>query len=192
MIDSPIGAGHSSFDLIDPESFFEILDLPPETVFLDVGCGEGQYALAAAIRLSPKGRVHAVDAWAEGVETLEETAEAMGLANVRARVADAGKRLPLENQRVDVCLLATVFHDLVQAGRDGRVLKEIRRVLKPLGRLAVVEFTPREGPPGPPQAVRLDPAELSRRLAGLGFRPQGVQELTEHLYLAQFTPEPGP
>lgn len=192
MSDPPIGAGKSSFDLIDPERLFEILALEPDYVLLDVGCGAGHYALAAAVRLAPRGRVHAVDAWAEGIEALEETAEAMGLTNVRARVADAGKRLPLENQRVDVCLLAAVFHELVQAGRDRGTLREIRRVLKPHGRLAVVEFKSLEGPPGPPLAVRLAPEALAARLGTQGFRCQGFQDLTEALYLELFTLESAP
>lgn len=190
MSDPPIGAGKSSFDLVDPERLFEILALAPDSVLLDVGCGAGHYALAAAVRLSPGGRVHAVDAWAEAIETLEETAEAMGLANVRARVADAGKRLPLENQRVDVCLLAAVFHELVQAGRDRGTLREIRRVLKPQGRLAVVEFKARQASPGAPPGVCLAPEDLAGRVGAHGFRCQGFQDLTEALYLALFTLEP--
>ena len=46
-----IAAGKSSYHLIDPDRFFAALDLADDTVLLDVGCGAGSYALAAAERL---------------------------------------------------------------------------------------------------------------------------------------------
>ena len=60
------------------------------------------------------------------------------------------------------------------------------RVLKPEGRLAVVEFKKIPGPPGPAEKVRLSPQELEKVLTPLGFRQQDTVELGTATYLSVF------
>ena len=67
MTEKPIAAGKSSFDLVDPEKVFAELRLQPDTVFLDVACGVGNYALAAAEFIGEEGAILAVDLWEEGI-----------------------------------------------------------------------------------------------------------------------------
>ncbi len=48
MKHKPLGAGTSSFDLIDQKKLFGELELRADEVFLDLACGNGSYAIAAA------------------------------------------------------------------------------------------------------------------------------------------------
>ena len=75
----PPGAGKSSFDLVDPQAVFQALGLTGSTVFLDLGCGPGEYLLAAARIIGPKGKLYGVDAWEEGVHRLRRKILGKGL-----------------------------------------------------------------------------------------------------------------
>ncbi|MCK9376284.1 MAG: methyltransferase domain-containing protein [Syntrophobacterales bacterium] len=181
----PPGAGKSSFDLIDAAKLWAELDLPQGITFLDVGCGQGNYSLAAAAIIGPNGLVYAVDLWEEGIAALKERAAREGRVNLKALVAGAGQ-LPLEDRSVDAGFLATVLHDLVEDGTAGGALQELARVLKPGGRLAIVEFEKIDGPPGPPIQIRLNPEEVEALVGPYGFRREKTAQVGPYNYLITF------
>jgi ubiquinone/menaquinone biosynthesis C-methylase UbiE len=82
--------------------------------------------------------------------------------------------------------MATVLHDLMQTGEAEGAVAEIRRVLKPGGMLAVIEFKKIEGPPGPPMKVRLTADRTEQILNPLGFNLARVVEVGPHNYLSRF------
>jgi ubiquinone/menaquinone biosynthesis C-methylase UbiE len=182
----PPGAGRSSFDLIDPAGFLAALDLKPGLAVLDLGCGQGNYALALAEAVGPAGVVYAADLWEEGLARLQEQAAARGLSQIRPILADASRPLPLAATSVDLCLMATVLHDLVEAGTAVGALTEAARLVRRGGTLAVVEFKKMPGPPGPPLHIRLAPAETAALVGAYGFQEQRLAEVGPHTYLMLF------
>ena len=153
----PPGAGHGTFEMIDRARFLEVLRPGKSTVLLDLGCGKGDYTIALAEVIGPAGLIYAMDAWEEGLARVGERAASLGLENVRTIFADANKGIPLPDDSVDICLMATVLHDLLRDGTGDVALRETARVLRPDGRLAVVEFKKTEdgmGPPGSHTAFR--------------------------------------
>ena len=186
MSDKPIAAGKSSFNLIDQEKFFSEIDLSDAEVILDAACGAGVYSLALALRPSESRTIYAVDLWKEGIEGLSREIEARGIRNVHPAVADIGRNIPMDNASVDLCLLATVFHDFVEDHTDQGALREIKRVLKMDGLLFVVEFKKIEGPPGPPLSIRLSPLELEQALTRHRFLLLKTIDLGEFTYLSIF------
>ncbi len=182
----PAAAGKSSFDLIDQETFFSALNLNGPLTVLDVGCGVGNYVMALAERIGPEGQIIGLDAWPEGIETLHRRAADRGMSQVQPLLMDMQQGIPLEAASVDLCLLATVYHDLVQDGLSGEAVSDIRRVLKPGGRLAVVEFKRMDGPPGPPRRIRIGPNELRGRLAPEGFEEIRTGSLGPFVYISVF------
>jgi len=182
----PHGAGKSSFDLIDPDTLFASLHLKPGDAVLDLGCGEGRYSLPLARRLGPAGQVFAVDLWPEGLAILKDKAREGGLGNLRTLLADVSQPLPLPDGSVDLALLATVLHDLTEAGQAEGALTELARLVKPGGRLAVLEFKKIQGPPGPPLAIRLSPGEVAALLLPYGFTPGKITDLGPHIYMVMF------
>jgi ubiquinone/menaquinone biosynthesis C-methylase UbiE len=179
------GAGKSSYDLIDPGTLWAELNLPQGITFLDLGCGRGNYSLAVANLIGPAGVVYAVDLWDEGIASLKELAAREGRVNLQPLVAPAG-RVPLESRSVDVGFMATVLHDLVEAGTEASALAELARVLKPGGLLAIVEFDKVDGPPGPPWHIRLNPEEVEALVAPYGFARQRTVKLGPYNYLITF------
>jgi len=182
----PPGAGKSSYDLIDRPLFWNSLSLEPEMTVLDLGCGEGLYAREIADRMQAGGRLIAIDAWEAGVARINQWAQDPS-CTVETHVADAGSKLPVADQNVDLCLMATVLHDLVHDGSAQVALKEVSRVLKPSGILAIIEFKKQDGPPGPPRAVRLRLEEVSMLLMPTGLLRFGpVVDLGPDLWFSQF------
>ena len=179
----PPGAGHGTFEFIDRRCFFEELRIEESAVLLDVGSGKGDYTIALAEVIGSAGCIYALDAWEEGLAQLTERALRLGLKNVRTIAADVNKAIPLPDGSVDICLMATVLHDLLREGTGEVALSETARVLKPGGRLAIVEFKKIEDGPGPPLRMRLSEKELEGVLAPFDFKTERVSDVGPYHYL---------
>jgi ubiquinone/menaquinone biosynthesis C-methylase UbiE len=186
MRDKPIAAGKSSFDLIDKERFFGALGLKRDYVLLDAACGVGKYSVAISDVLENQGLIFAVDLWEDGIRSLKQIIAEKDIKNIRPFLADISKRIPVEDQSVDIILIATVLHDLIEDNTEKGTLGEIRRVLKPGGSLVIVEFKKMEGPPGPPIAIRLSPAETEKIVSAYGFNQEKVIDVGPFNYMSVF------
>jgi ubiquinone/menaquinone biosynthesis C-methylase UbiE len=110
----------------------------------------------------------------------------MALTQIHAEVGDVSRSLPVEDDSVDVVLMATVLHDLVADGTAVGTLREIVRVLKPQGRLVIIEFDKVESEPGPPVAIRLSPGEVEEIVAPYGFCEEHIKAVGPTTYLISF------
>jgi ubiquinone/menaquinone biosynthesis C-methylase UbiE len=183
----PTGAGKSSFGLIDTAKFFQQLDLKKGITFLDLACGWGAYSLAASDIIGKDGQVFAVDLFEEGISSLRTEADAKGIQNLATFVSNVAQKIPVDNDCVNVCLMATVLHDFVGDRVERQVMKEIVRVMKPNGILAIVEYHKKEGPPGPPKRVRLSPEEVVKILSVYGYKQNRYTEIGPDNYLQIYT-----
>ncbi len=143
---------------------------------VDVGCGTGTLAIAAARRVGPRGSVVGID------PSPEMVARATGKAR-RARVAvsfraGAAQALPVADGTADVVLCTLVLHQL-----PGDALHvafaEFRRVLKPGGRLLVVDIGGAQPNPDTLHAKR------ARRHGGHLFDLDAVAPRLGHVGFAQ-------
>jgi ubiquinone/menaquinone biosynthesis C-methylase UbiE len=182
------GTGKSSFDLIDVRGLFERLNLEEGSTFVDLGCGRGEYAIEAALRIGEEGTVYTIDLWEAGLDALSTQAEARDFPQLKAIVADICTTLPLHDQSADVCFAATVLHDLVREGCADRTLEEARRILRPQGILAIVEFKKFDGHPGPPIDVKLSRDQVEQIVAAHGFTRKEFTEVGPYNYIMTFRP----
>lgn len=180
------GPGRSSFGLIDPAKLFAELQLKKGDTFLDLACGSGEYSIAASETIGAEGLIYAIDLREEGIASLQQQASAKGIRNIQACVGDITNRIPVENGSADVCLMATVLHELVQAKAADGVFREISRVLNTKGSLAILEFKKIDGPPGPPINIRLAPEDVESIASPYGFIRKRVNEVGPHNYLITF------
>jgi ubiquinone/menaquinone biosynthesis C-methylase UbiE len=123
-----------------------LMEWKPGTVVADIGAGDGRYTFAAAQRLGPSGRVLATEIDPQKLAELRAEVKKRNLRNVvveESKQADTN----LPPACCDAIFLRRVYHHLTKPADFDAALV---RSLKFGGRLAVIDFPPRQG---------LDPVE---------------------------------
>lgn len=110
---------------------------------LDVGCGTGTLAIAAKQRVGATGLVHGVDAAAEMIARARDKA-AHSTLPITFEIA-AAQSLPFADASFDIVLCTLALHHLPETARAA-ALVEMRRVLRPGGRVLIVEIGHGHGP----------------------------------------------
>lgn len=163
----------------EAERVVDLLGVRPGMRVADVGAGSGYYVARLSPRVGPEGRVYAQDVVADYLRKLSARVRREGLGNVTLVLGDPhDPRLPPDS--VDLALLVHMYHEVEQ---PYGLLHNLRRALRPGGRVAVVDLdrpTARHGTP---------PALLRCEMAAVGYTPVAFHDLgPESGYLAVFAP----
>lgn len=134
------------------------------------------FSLPLSGRVGPGGIVYSVEL---SDEVITHPTHRSMPGHVRMRHKENG-RLPLPDESVDLALWAFAFRTL---GHVGSMLAETRRVLRPGGRLAVVDWIRQEETFGPLRDDRVSAATCERCLAAGGFGLMGQRSLNASHYL---------
>ena len=112
---------------------------------LDVGCGSGLMLLGAAKRLTT-GKAIGIDVWSQkdqsgnSSERTLANARAEGVAErIELQTADA-RQMPFADESFDVILSNWVLHNIHARAEREKALREMTRVLRPGGRLIIVDI----------------------------------------------------
>jgi ubiquinone/menaquinone biosynthesis C-methylase UbiE len=116
-------------------------DLQPGETVLDIGCGTGNLAIAAKKKVGPTGTMHGIDASPEMIARGRKKAKKIGV-DILFETA-AAQELPFRDAQFDVVLSTLMFHHLSRSARQ-QCAAEIGRILKPSGRVLVVDFAKAE------------------------------------------------
>jgi ArsR family transcriptional regulator len=109
--------------------------LDPDWTLGDLGCGTGQMTMTLAPFVA---RVIAVDGSGEMLQAAKRRLR--GFDNVELRRGDL-ESLPIDDRSLDAAVVALVLHHVPD---PARVLAEAARVLKPGGRVLVVDMLPHD------------------------------------------------
>lgn len=149
-----------------------ILDSIPwrgDEAVLDVGCGRGLFLIGAAKHLKT-GKATGVDIWQSedlSGNTRDATisnAKTEGVADrIKVENADA-RQLPFAANSFDVVLSSLALHNIESAAERGKALREIARVLKAGGHLAIFDI--------------FHTGEYAKVLEQLGFREIRLSPIT--------------
>jgi arsenite methyltransferase len=113
-----------------------IAPLPTGATVVDIGSGAGMDLLLAALHVGPGGRAIGVDMTEAMRDRARRGAAACGLAHVEVREGEA-TALPIEAESVDVVISNGVLN---LVARKTAAVAEIRRVLKPGGRVQIADI----------------------------------------------------
>ncbi len=122
--------------IITRDRLRSVLRPQPGERLLEIGVGTGYYSLELAEWVAPAGTLELFDLQQEFLDHVMGKAGERGLANLVPTRGDATE-LPYEDASVDAVILTAVLGEIPDTGA---ALREIRRVLKPDGRLVVGEL----------------------------------------------------
>ena len=120
-----------------PSMIVEGLRLESGMSVVEIGCGPGTFTIDVARAIAPKGIVYAIDVQEGMLEQLRNNIQKHGIENIVPILADAGGRIPLDDELADAAFSVTVLPEIPD--RVG-ALREIRRILKHGGLYADAEL----------------------------------------------------
>jgi SAM-dependent methyltransferase len=125
------------------DAIVQLSHVAPGLRVLDLASGTGEPALALARAVGPQGHVTATDLGADMLAIARENARHAGLTNLTFQQADV-HALPFHEQAFD---RVTCRFGVMYFADAGQALREIRRVLKPVGLIALTAWGPLERNP---------------------------------------------
>lgn len=122
----------------------------------DLGAGGGWFTIRLARRVGPNGVVYAEDIQPQMIESIQRRVEREGLKNVvTVQGTPVDPRLP--GEALDAVLIVDTYNELED---PVELLRNVRRSLKPRGRVGIIEFKSDGFGPGPPPEERVDESRI--------------------------------
>jgi ubiquinone/menaquinone biosynthesis C-methylase UbiE len=165
---------------LNPPETLRRLGLMDGDVVCDIGAGSGLFSIPAA-QLT-RAAVYALDIDDGMLAIIRDKAAQAQLPNI-STVRVHGLDLGVDAGSVDIALLVTVLHEVPDRTA---FVKSVAGLLKPRGKVAVIEFHKRETPLGPPMSIRLSRDEIAADRAAAGLELAESYDLGENLWCAMF------
>lgn len=161
------------------------LNILPGMRIADFGCGSGHWALILARAVGPSGKVFAVDIQESALEVTRSQARYAHLQNIetiRANVETSGAT-KLKEETVDAVMISNM---LFQANEKANVAAEASRIVKPGGRVFLIEWDmPADSVAvslGPPPAQRVSRQNAEELFSAKGFHFEKEFNAGSHHY----------
>lgn len=165
--------------LLDNESILNSLNICVGQTIVDAGCGNGYMSKQFSTFAGASGKIYALDPDEVFINQLKSEVKD---TNIVPLIGDITQTTVLKASSVDLVYLSTVFH-LFTGSQIPRFEKEVRRILKPGAKLAIVNINKEKTPFGPPLKMRYSPEELKQKLS---FTPKKRIEAGAHFYMQIF------
>ena len=162
---------------LKPDILLQRLGIRPGSTILDLGCGNGFFTFPAAAGMGPEGMVIAADTSAEMLSLLNrrmpmDTVQVLNCEEVSLDVEDA---------TVDATVAIALYHEFKSAREN---LIEIHRVLKPGGRLMLLDWDPEHATERGPQVDHRVPlATVLSDLEATNFLVDSTESYVEDMWL---------
>jgi ubiquinone/menaquinone biosynthesis C-methylase UbiE len=159
----------------NPEATLKDVGVRSGMVFMDIGCGNGFFTIPAAEQVGENGKVYAVDASAEAVETVK---------NIVAQAGEAEETVFCDDC-ADMVFFSIVLHDF----RDpAKVLRNAKQMIKPTGTLINLDWKKKRTAFGPPLQIRFSEEQAQALIEQAGFTVESVKDAGNNFYLVTAKP----
>ena len=148
---------------------------------VDLGSGAGHYVLAMAPKVGSAGRVYAVDVQKDLLEKIKNEATTQGFENVEIIWGDIER---IEGSKIGggIIDIALISNTLFQVENKIAVMREAHRILKPKGKMIVIDWSESFGGLGPVQADLISKEHAIDTARTAGFGVEGEFDAGEHHY----------
>jgi ubiquinone/menaquinone biosynthesis C-methylase UbiE len=133
---------------LNTKEILHLLDLHPNYILADLGCGSGVFTIPLSKEVK---QVFAIDVEPKMIDVVNQKILQKKIKNIKTMLSYDNK-IPLENDFLDLLITVNTLHEFRNLDRT---LQEIYRVLKPSGKVAVVDFKKKKEGFGPPENIRI-------------------------------------
>jgi ubiquinone/menaquinone biosynthesis C-methylase UbiE len=165
--------------LLDNDLILQALDIQAGQVILDVGCGNGYMSKLFSARVTPSGRVIALDPDRQFLAVLARETKGTNITTIEG---DITRPTNLQPSSIDLIYISTVIHGFSKNELKG-FFRESKRLLKPDSIVAIVEIEKKETRFGPPLSSRYSPEELKEIVPMV---PAQTLSVGDHFYMQLF------
>ncbi|OGZ44469.1 MAG: hypothetical protein A2719_05055 [Candidatus Ryanbacteria bacterium RIFCSPHIGHO2_01_FULL_45_22] len=170
---------------LHPSIVTQYLEILPGMRIADFGCGSGHWAIILARAVGSSGTVFAIDVQESALEATRAQARLAHITNVetiRGNVEVPGATM-LKDRTVDAVMISNM---LFQADEKEKVAGEAARIIKPGGRLFLIDWDPatEQTTPslGPPLAQRMTRQDAEQLFTSKGFHFEKEFNAGSHHY----------
>jgi SAM-dependent methyltransferase len=166
-------------DYFHPDRIWEVLRPAPDCTLIDIGAGVGYLTLPFAERF-PLAKAYGCDILDGMVALLREDGAARGLGNLEA-LKMAPNAVDLPDDSGDFVVMGQLHHELDD---PEPLMAECKRLLKPGGIVAIVDWADTENGKSPAKGRRVPVATMRAQLEGAGFTGIETHDVYEfHTFL---------
>ena len=163
---------------LPPTETLLALGLTPDGDLADLGCGIGYFSIPAAKLLGRDHMVYAIDPSPDMIAETGKRAKEAGIDNIQCILSDP-LDFKLADNSVEFALIANVFHEIPE---KEPFLREVWRILKPAGKLILIEWNEEIQEYGPPADHRISEEETDRWLEAAGFTIKQKKPIGNQFY----------
>ncbi len=161
---------------LKPDVLLQMLGTPPGSTILDLGCGNGFFTFPAAAAMG-EGMVIAADMSESmlGLLDLRNPPDNVQLLQVEEIKMD------IEDDSVDAAVLLHLYHEFHSPSEN---LMELKRVLKPEGKIMIMDWDPNaERERGPAKSHRVSMDKVLKDLKAEGLVIDSHQNYVDDIWL---------
>jgi ubiquinone/menaquinone biosynthesis C-methylase UbiE len=166
-----------------PEQVVAALALKAGMAVADIGAGSGYFTVRLAGALGETGRVFAVDISPDMILHLNRRLRDAGVPNVWTILSAPDDPL-LRDASVDVFFICDTWHHIEDRPK---YLGLMKRMLRPGGRIAIVDFHKRPLPFGPPLEMKIAREDVVKEMEGAGLHLAAEHTFLPYQYFLVFT-----
>ena len=163
----------------NPETVLMSIGLKPGLTFVDIGCGDGFFAIRAAKIVGERGLVYGLDVDEDAIDRLGARAKRKGLVNLILRVGKAEETVLCEGC-ADIVFFGIVLHDFESVAK---VLSNAKRMLKHDGRLVDLDWKKKPMDMGPPLGIRFTEEEAVNLIEEADLKTESVRTDDPYYYI---------
>lgn len=165
-------------ELLPPDETLIKLGLHEGDVMADIGCGIGYFTIPASKIVGDSGNIFAMDISPEMLQDVGIKIKSTTISNIEIILTEEND-LKLEDNKITFAFISAVLHE---ADEKENFLKEIKRIISPKGKIAIVEWQKINSDFGPPIDHRLDKMDLIKVLDTVGFSNISTIDIGENFY----------